>query len=335
MACRVPFDICSGCGNKAKNRKEYCTGDSCKYGGCTDNLSKVIKVANDTHQLHVDNPDPTWFDISLVFRPADRIAWGNKADYLGKAASDGGYFDEPSIKLAEDLEVVAPLEVILYQESLPGTQDPKLSAQIKLAYALDKIERSKRDFGGETLRAFSSDIQQELDLDVLGTEGTTKFAEGLGALADQKVILPLRQFLSVTETPHSGLSDIQAHLPGIYGRMVKDGSLEERLCRNKYALSEKLASAKQRNWAKSISPDYSLSRDAVNQRCIVSVIRQHSLPDSKTGFWIEKSASDNETAEEAARQYAIYKLAALHRIASFDEDFPLTARLCVSQNHVS
>src|SRR5688500_9595764 len=53
MACKVAYDVCSGCGNKAKNRSEYCTEDNCKYGGCRDNLTNV---ASDGHILHVDNP---------------------------------------------------------------------------------------------------------------------------------------------------------------------------------------------------------------------------------------------------------------------------------------
>jgi len=41
----------------------------------------------------------------------------------------------------------------------------------------------------------------------------------------------------------------------------------------------------------------------------------------------------SEDAEKLAIDYAIYKLAALSRIAASDKEFPLTARLCVSQNH--
>lgn len=70
--CTIPFDVCSSCGNKAASRKYYCTGDTCPHGGCRDNLTKV---SEDGHMLHVDNPDPKWFDISDVGTPADRIAY--------------------------------------------------------------------------------------------------------------------------------------------------------------------------------------------------------------------------------------------------------------------
>lgn len=73
MACRVSYDICSGCGNRARFRREYCTADKCvKYGGCQTNLGKVFE---DGHILHVINPDPVFFDISYVTVPADRIAY--------------------------------------------------------------------------------------------------------------------------------------------------------------------------------------------------------------------------------------------------------------------
>lgn len=88
MSCRVPFDVCSGCGNKAAGRHEYCdewprwSGDreipACPRGGCR---TKLAQLCPDGHVLHVDNPDPgpprplTFIDMSDVDRPADRTAF--------------------------------------------------------------------------------------------------------------------------------------------------------------------------------------------------------------------------------------------------------------------
>jgi len=72
MACKVDYDVCSGCGNKAKSREEYCTADMCKYGGCKENLGKTF---SDGHTLRVFNPEPLFFDISYVAEPANRIAY--------------------------------------------------------------------------------------------------------------------------------------------------------------------------------------------------------------------------------------------------------------------
>jgi hypothetical protein len=72
MACRVPYDICSGCGNRARSREEYCDEAMCKYGGLKHNMGRLC---HDGHILHADNTEPIFFDISHVYRPADRIAY--------------------------------------------------------------------------------------------------------------------------------------------------------------------------------------------------------------------------------------------------------------------
>jgi len=65
MSCRVPFDICSWCGNKAKNRSVYCEH-------LRDHMGKV---ADDGQQIYAINTQPTFFDQSIVVRPASRIAF--------------------------------------------------------------------------------------------------------------------------------------------------------------------------------------------------------------------------------------------------------------------
>ena len=337
MACRVPYDECSYCHNKARTRDEYCTGSTCKAGGCKDNLTRLIKQGNDVHILHVNNPMPTFFDISNVFRPADRIAYGGKADWLQKAASDGGFMGIDGAKLAEDLGVTAPLAVILAQDTMMlGEWTPYLGEQVKLAHGLAEMERlAAMEMHPEIKRAFAADMQpdmnfQELELD---PDKPDKMAAALGALADQKILLSLRDFGRMTKRAEL-VDDAGTCLKGVYGRMIADGSLEQRIARNKYAPAEKLASYKQRCAAVRMKETYSLEKSAVDYRCKLSAIRQYRVPESKSTFWNEKRASDNSQAEELARDYAIYKLAALRRIAQFDPEFLLTARLSVCQNQV-
>ncbi len=85
MASHVPHDVCSACFNQAPTRKEYCKsaeeGGSCTLFGCSRGL---MKVSDDGHVQHVDNPSGVFFDISKVGRPADRTAYGSFADYLGR-----------------------------------------------------------------------------------------------------------------------------------------------------------------------------------------------------------------------------------------------------------
>ena len=335
MACRVPYDECSFCGNKARTRDEYCKSASCKAGGCFDNLTKLVKVGNDMHHLFVHNDHPSFFDISGVFRPADRTAWGGKADWV-KAASDGGFFGVGGAKMAEDMGVVAPMHVILAQDTMqPGEWRPYLAEQIKLAHGLAVMEQSGRlRLHEETKRAFAADVQPDIDLAALELgDDLKKTAAALGALADQKIILSLRDFARMTKRAEL-LDDAGSCLKGVYGRMIEDGSLERRLANNKYAPAEKLASAKQRQAASRMVSTYSLQKEAVDYRCKVSALREHRLPESKSVFWNEKKASDSPLVEELARDYACYKVAALRRIAQFDGEFLLTARLSDCQNQV-
>lgn len=65
MSCRVPNDRCSCCGNQAKTVSAYCDHLKNRMGQYIDGMSKYAFAYND---------DPTFFDISRVGTPADRIA---------------------------------------------------------------------------------------------------------------------------------------------------------------------------------------------------------------------------------------------------------------------
>ncbi len=330
MACRVPYDECSFCHHKARTRDEYCTSSMCKAGGCADNLTRLVKLGSDTHHLHVDNSFPTFFDISDVFRPADRTAWGSRADYLEKAASAGGFFEIGGAKTAEDFGLHAPLSVLMAQETPDGHYDRQVFAQVKLCYGLAHLQKQAMD-GGEVRRAFGSQIQPELDFSDLDVGDNIKLAGALAAMADRKIIVSLRDFARLTKraalVPVAGVK-----LAGVYDRMLDDGSLERRLTNNAYAPAEFLASAKQRNAAESLVPGYSLEKSAVERRSLLSAIRQYSLPSTPVASGNEKTAADGTAAEELVRDYACYKAAALERIARTDDEFILTARYAEWQN---
>ena len=130
------------------------------------------------------------------------------------------------------------------------------------------------------------------------------------------------------------VDDAGACLRGVYYRMIDDGSLERRLSTNRYAPIEKLASSKQREVAAKMVSTYSLEKTSVDSRSTRSAIRGHQVPSSKSTIWNEKKAHDSPLAEELARDYACYKVAALRRIAQFDDEFTLTARISMCQNQV-
>lgn len=65
MGCRIKRDVCSICGNEAPTRAQYC--DHAKY--------QMNEILPDGQKVYVHNPSPDFFDISRVFRPADRTGY--------------------------------------------------------------------------------------------------------------------------------------------------------------------------------------------------------------------------------------------------------------------
>lgn len=63
MGARVPYDVCSICGNKARTRVFYC-----------DHASKHMLRLIDGQLVFVDNPEPMFKDISIVVVGADPIS---------------------------------------------------------------------------------------------------------------------------------------------------------------------------------------------------------------------------------------------------------------------
>ena len=73
MAAHLPYDECSICGHIRRKKGEE----------CTHTKNELTKVLQDGRQVYYINWKPRFFDISFVFRPADRVAYVMK-----KVASD-------------------------------------------------------------------------------------------------------------------------------------------------------------------------------------------------------------------------------------------------------
>lgn len=85
MGCTVRYDVCSICGNKAPTRNDYC--DHLRF-----NMKKILP---DGKQVYAFNPNPKFFDISIVNRPADPTAFT-----LDKLASEGAEYLQTSSSAA-------------------------------------------------------------------------------------------------------------------------------------------------------------------------------------------------------------------------------------------
>lgn len=338
MACRVPFDVCSWCGNKSRTRDDYCTsiekGGKCEAGGLKDHLGALVEMVKDgqhvIHQLHADNPDPTFFDISHVFRPADRIAY--VSGMLEKAA---GVRQIGGAELAEALGVAIPYELLV------DTKQPAdVQRMAKLAYQLSDLEAelesgtlfgpSERGFAG----AFSRNVQgTDLDPPPFCRE---KFAQTMRALADAKVALPLEQFIQLVadygaEKAASTAEIVRQRLPGVYTRMLSCGHLLDKLASNQY-IPGPVASPVFQLWATKQAQALSLTEAHVRRRATLAAIKQEGASVNRDS--LTKVASGHGPVERLAEEYALYKLAFLGALPE-DDQLRLTASLVLLQNYAS
>ncbi len=329
MACRVPFDVCSWCGNEAPSRADYCdsiaNGGLCKAGGLMHNIGSLVDMDGVLHQLHADNPDPTFFDISHVFRPADRIAFMTGMLKRSSAGVISG------AELAEAMGVTVPY-MLLVGENLPSN----VQRMFKRAYQLADYEPQVA--AGIMPRDNSTAFLASEHFIPPPGRYREKFAEVLRAMADARICLPLPQFIAMTTnqplTKAAATAEvIQRQLPGIYSRLLTRDDFETRVRSNPYTPAP-AASQTFHKWAHQQAPHFSIETTHIvrrMQKAALHGVTDIPLPAAGLG----KTAMARDAIERFAEEYALYKLAFLCAIPESDQDSPLTASMLILQNHAS
>jgi hypothetical protein len=332
MACHVSHDICNGCGNSARNRSEYCYGTDegglCKAGGLRNRIGTIFELDGKAAVLHADNPDPRFFDISDVYRPADRIAY--TSGQLTKAASSAS---NSGADLADMWGLTVPMDVTFEDNS----REPWVNRQVKLAHTLAGIETAIENdptAWGDLVRALpQSHIDEYPDVQHFST---VKLSAALTALGSQKISLPVQDFICLAtgcgrEKAASSAAEVTGHLPGIYNRMIANGELTAMVSQSPYKPSRELAPASLRAWATKQASDMSISSEHLDNRVL-----RHSLSNPATPqITMEKKASTGGASVKLAHQYALYKLAFLDIVSGSDPELQLTSNLAVLQNYLN
>lgn len=124
MSCKVPNDRCSCCGNEAKSVSRYCDHLKNHMGQYLDGFNKYAFAYNDV---------PTFFDISRVKVPADRIA--RHLEYMFKD-------DESMAKKASAGEVLIPSAIAAAAEgvNLDSFDLDEMHVLCKMAEAEEMID---------------------------------------------------------------------------------------------------------------------------------------------------------------------------------------------------
>lgn len=338
MACRVPFDVCSYCQNKAPRTDDYCTGTHqggmCKAGGLRDNLGALVEIDGGVHQLHADNTLPTFFDISHVYRPADRIAY--VTGLLEKAAADCGRVVK-SAELARQLGVSVPFELMI-----DNSMSPRVHHLVKVAHQLadmeSAIETGNMPRAATYVTAFHPVVQAADAPFPLPLQLREKFALALRALADERVCLPLNRFVEVvtehdTEKAAEVAEIVARELPGIYTRFTEDPDFPARLTASNYTPADCEAPPRYHSWAIKHAADLSLAPQHVHSRVIRAALHQAQPAELRTPLGCEKTATADDPVGRLAEEYALYKLAFVGALPTHDPDFQLTASLAILQNY--
>lgn len=333
MACKVPFDICSGCGNKARTRAEYCKGEDqgghCKEGGCATRLGQVNENG---HHLHVKNTVPDFFDLSKVWRGADHTAY--TLGIIEKAAAAGGVI-LGGAEIAERIGLTSPFE--LFVETVP---ERKVASQLKLARQLSKLEaKAQKDNSfHKHAGAFMPAVQNPLPLGLLDSPETR--AQGLKALALEKIALPLRDFLHMylegNAVKAAEMTPLVApYLRDIYGQLTDHPEeLAAGIRAGKYLHDSRRPTKEASAWARELTADYSLDPRLVERRAWRAALREVE-PRNSYNSPLDKTASNSGELQAIAKEYALYKLAMLNEIRGYDTNFVLTCDLAIRQNHIS
>lgn len=330
MACRVPYDICSYCGNKARSRAEYCRapseGGHCKAGGLHSHIGELVEVDGQLHHLHADNPTPTWFDISHVYRPADRIAY--VLGELEKAAAAGQTI--AGVDVAAQMGLVVP-PVLLHTATKTAAERQMVTELTELAAMEAEVACSPfRDL----LPSFHPDVQET---ELTPPEGyREKFGQFLRALADRRVMLPLPHFLCVTtglplEKAAETAVLVRRYLPGMFTDLLAHPDVLDTLAASSYWPDDRAPEA-YRLWAEKVAEACSLRRDDVYRRAQLGAICDGTEMTTRLRG-VEKTAMVCPPAKRLAEQYALYQVAFLGAISS-DSEKPLMRHLAVLHNYV-
>lgn len=199
MACRVSFDECSKCHHQSRTFTEYC--DHLKF--------EMNNIYPDGTKAYAINPNPVFFDISMVYRPADQTAYvlkkvaehgfSNSSAYLGEL-----YYNENGItKMSSAIEKKALIRKF-----------SELEKEIEGVLA-GKVEN------GEVKNIINRSCVPEMSEDVMGKLKSLPLSGVLSSLSDNDILLTIKEFLKLLGKDDM-LEDVKELLPGSFSRLSEE-----------------------------------------------------------------------------------------------------------------
>lgn len=324
MACRVSHDRCSICNNLRKSAKDP--------NQCEHVKNDLGKVAEDGRVTGTYNDEPRFFDLSFVWRPADRIAWSLKT------ASDG---QMDSIKLAEEAGLYLPEHVALDSDA----KMRKLAvAKVLAGYERKYLElAASRPVSGHDCRLWELRKSAATSVDDATLEKLREYEPGdvFYVMASHQVVLDPASFLKYALGKAAAdirVDDVRDRVRGIFSELEKRGELcaiaadsaYDARMPEAYSPSPRSLAALER-LVEGVAPLASFEIKAANHRTVESTIAGEN-PSVRGG----KENSGGELAKYLASRYATYKLAAVCAMQALHKDMDeCTVALVAAQNLTS
>ena len=319
MAAKLPYDICSICGHKRKTPKKK---DTCDH---VNNM--LTKILPQGQQVYCINPKPKFFDISKVWKPADRTAY-----VLRKVASAGGY-------------VSPPMRTHRIDPSLTKTALSKMALMKKLSELEKRIEGeiSGKIEDGKIKALKKGVAKANLPDDLLDILKKLPKSNSFSSLADKGIVLRPKEFIRIVlkkkepEVENSALSLIK----GIFGRMMKMRNLDDFYPTDDFDFNRTPSYSRMTRMLDPFEEMRSIMpKPAIKRTLIIVTSRKPMSEDIK----LEGKKEDSDKIEKEgsvnlplalATTYGLYKLSALEYIKNKSEDHSLVPDvIAILENYV-
>lgn len=155
MGCRVPYSICSICGHKAKNPKEYCKHIQL--------LRR--KILPDGRKVYEININPKFHDISVVLNGAEKVAKITDI-YDANYAQKPKAVITPIQKIADDTEVESGMmKVASHQDFINNAFEIPMSDSMQKHADTEKRADFYKKLQGEILNTSKAEIMESRGLE--------------------------------------------------------------------------------------------------------------------------------------------------------------------------
>lgn len=328
MSCRVPNDRCSCCGNEAKTISAYCPHLKSQMGQYVGSFDKYACAIND---------NPTFFDISRVGVPADRIARHleyvtNEDGELSKSASFNPDALIPSALFAEANGV--NLDTFDLDEACMLR---KLAAAEEFAMASETLSRAYMDKRANLVTQVAPKaLQEAFTADQLTRVRNAKPETLFREFAKRACVMSLPAFCqyisgNVASKDSELCKQASLMLPGIFGRMLSTMSSVIPCC-SMFSAGSQFASDcdfKKDDLVQNVMDDaedkFSVHEEPVKTRTIRIIIATSGPVQQVT---ITKKASYSSQAQDLAEAYAQYQVRALCDINELDKRNGSVENMC-------